>query len=807
MQALWFELRSAVRTVLGQPWFSALVVMVLAGGLGCVLFMLAVVNGLVWRPLPFPNADQIQVVGLRDAADPHDDVDGMADLEYLEAERRLGDLGAIAGYSTGTVNLSEDRRAERYSGGFVTSGFFNVLGVALQLGSGFRSEDMRPGAALKVVISDRLWQSRYLRDPQILGRAIRANGRDAEIVGVAPAGFAFPQREDIWLPATLDEQRAAGAAIYLSALLTLKSPDSLPELDQRLRTWQGDRVAAQGDSAGQRVVAHIPLAEQVVDRVTRNVLNVMLAAVVLVLIVACANAANLLLSRTLARSDELSLKAALGASRRRLATQLLAQSALLVTLATLLALVFARAAIGWFSALLQANEDAAPIWMRFDFDATMFGWTALAALATTLFTALVPALRAGRLSLSDGLRQGGRGSSGGWFNRVARALVVTEVGLSCALLILAGMMVRATNDMARMDLGVDGSGLLTARLGLFESSHPSAADRLALFEGLTRRLEQTPGVESVALSTALPAMSAGSTMSRPADRPVAADERLPTVRYGAVDAGFLRTWRARLLQGRDFDGRDRSDSMPVAIVDRSYAERIFDGADPIGRNILLDADAEQPRSFTVIGVVDALHLEDPGDQILPTVLVPLSQWDSRFVTIAVRTAGPPLDFGRTLVESMAAVDPDTPLYWLRDFEQVVRDAMFGERIISLLFTVFGAVALLLAGGGLYGVVAFSVAQRTRELGVRRALGAPSRRLLRTLLGRSGIEVGAGMAVGLLLGMALTQGMAAVLNDFVSFHALTAGAVVLILAAVATAAVLLPARRALAVDPMVALRSE
>jgi predicted permease len=574
-----------------------------------------------------------------------------------------------------------------------------------------------------------------------------------------------------------------------------------------LQAWQADRVSEQGEGASQRVLAHLPLADQVVDRVTRNVLNVLLAAVALVLVVACANAANLLLSRTLARSNELSLKAALGASRRRLAMQLLAQSALLVSIATALALLLARVAVGWFSALLQNNEDAAPIWMSFDFDAAMIGWTLLVALATTLFTALVPALRAGRLSLSDGLRESGRGNSGGWFNRVARTLVVIEVGLSCALLILAGMMVRATSDMAQADFGVDGSGLLTARLGLFESSHPTPAERLALFENFSRALEQTPGVESVALSTALPAMMASYTASLPADRPVSAGERLPAARYGAVDAGFVQTWRARLLQGRDFDSRDRPDSTPVAIIDRTYAERNFEGADPIGRSILLDANGEQPRSFSVIGVVDRLQLEDPGDDILPTVLVPLTQWDSRFVTVAVRTAGPPLDFGRTLVDTMATVDPDTPLYWLRDFDQVLRDAMFGERIISLLFTVFGVVALLLAGGGLYGVVAFSVAQRTRELGVRRALGAPSRRLLRNLLGRSGMEVGAGIVAGLLLGLALTRGMAAILNDFVSFHALTAGMIVLVLAAVAGVAVLLPARRALAVDPMVALRSE
>lgn len=805
MQAFWFEWRTALRSLRAQPWFSALVVMVLAGGLGCVLFMLAVINGMVWQPLPFANADRLQVIGLADPDDPHDDVDSMLDLEFLEARRRLADLGPLAGYSTGTVNLSDADRPERYSGGFVTDNFFDVLGVPLALGSGIQAADNVPGAALTAIISHRLWQSRYQGDPAILGRSIRANGRDARVVGVAPPDFAFPQREDIWLPATLDEQREPGRATYLLALLALETGRG-GELAQRVQAWQQDRVAEQGVVAEQRVASHLPLAEQVVDRTTRNILNVMLAAVLLVQIVACANAANLLLSRTLSRSSELSLRAALGAGRRRLAGQMLAQSLVLGLLATGVGLLLAHAGLAWLNGLLRSGEDGPPIWMRFEYDASMLAWAFAVALLTGALTALIPALRASRMAIAQAVREGGRGSSGGWFNRIARALVVVEVGLSCALLILAGMMVRAVDGLTSKPIGVDGDGLLTARIGLFENAYPTPESRLALFEALGDRLRAEPGVEAAAVGTPLPASMSYYLASHPQSM-VDPGRRLPYARVGAVDAHFLETWRATLLKGRAFDSRDRADSPPVAIIDRTYAERMFADSDPVGQAILIQAGEPDERVVTVIGVVDTLLLEDPESDYMPSVLLPLSQYDSRFVSVAVRTRGEPLAFGDELAAIMRQVDPDTPLYWLRDFNQVFEQSIVGERVVSKLFGAFGLVALVLAAGGLYGVVAFSVAQRTRELGVRRALGAPVPQLLRTLLGRSSVEVGVGITAGLGLGVLMTLAMNGIVGDFVTLEPWTCLAVVLMLVLVTAVAVLVPARRALAVDPMVALRSD
>ncbi|MCB1587312.1 MAG: ABC transporter permease [Xanthomonadales bacterium] len=806
MQAFWFEWRTALRSLRSQPWFSALVVLVLAGGLGCVLFMLAAINGMVWQPLPFPNADRLLVVGLVDPSDPQRDADEMQDLEFLEARQRLSDLGQLAGYSTGTINLSDSDRPERFSGGFVTANFFDTLGVPLALGQGLQTLDEAPNAPLSAVISHRLWQSRYQADPQILGRVIRANGREARVVGVAPANFSFPQREDLWLPQTLDPSRAAGDAKHLLGMIALDSPANRAELEQRLQHWQSDRVTEQGATAEQRVLAQLPLAHQVVDRTTRNILNVMLAAVILVQIVACANAANLLLSRTLARSGELSLRAALGAGRRRLAIQMLMQSLLLGALATVLGLLLANVGLSWLTATLRASEGAMPLWMRFEYDGRMLAITLTVALLTGVLTAVVPALRASRVAISQAVRETGRGSSGGWFNRIARGLVIVEVGLSCALLILAGMMVRAVANLSDKDLGVDGQGLLTARLGLFDSAYPTPEARLELFKSLGRALREAHGVQSAALSTALPAAMSYYLPSHP----VAMNDpgrRLPYARVGAVDEAFLQTWGVRLLQGRGFDGRDRSDTAAVAIIDRTYAEQMFPGTDPLGQLILVDAGQPDQRSAQVVGVVDALMLEDPEANYMATVLLPLSQYDASFVSVAVRTLGDPLSYSDELAAIMRQVDPDTPLYWIRDFDQVFEQGIVGERITSKLFATFGLVALILAGGGLYGVVAFSVTQRTRELGVRRALGAPTPRLLRSLLGRSSTEVTIGITLGLALGIVMTMAMAGIVGDMVSVEVWTCVSVVALLVMVTATAVLVPARRALAVDPMVALRSD
>ncbi len=804
MNGFALELKTALRAVFGKPLFSALVVAVLAGGLGCMLFILAVINGMVWKPLPFPNAERIAAVGMVDPSSPDDDLNGVIDLDYLELQRRLADQGELAGYSSGTVNLSDDGRPERYSGGFVTANLFSHLGVQPHMGVGFQAGDDQPGAALKAAISYTLWQQRYAADPAIIGRVIRANSENHEVIAVMPPGFSFPSNEDVWLPATIDPARDPGAARYLAPILLAPGGLDYNAIQTKLDAWQADRVTELGPQAADRVPRAEYLGFQFMDRTTRKLLNLMLVAVGLVLLIACANGANLMLSRTLARSGELAVRSALGASRSRMAIQVFMQCLILSLGATVVGLALGRIGVEWLNRVFLSTEDAAPRWMTLDFDGRMMLIALAVAVVTALVTAAVPALRAAGVGVAQVLRDGGRGSSGGWFARISRGLVVMEVGLSCALLIMAAMMVKVVHGLSQQDLGVQGQGLLTARLGLFPNTYPTGEDRYALFQRISQAVKDTPGVVDVALSTTLPGKMGGYSATQ-IEGQSAADGRRPYTRWGAIDEGFAETWQLRLRQGRFFDGRDRADSEPVAIIDGTYAQRIFGDTDPLGRRIELELDAGQVTHYTVVGVTAPVHLEDPGDDIMPAVLLPLAQNPERFVTVAVRTSGEPMAFAQTLTQVMAKVDPDTPLYWLEDFDMVLAESTLGERILAKLFSTFGLVALLLAAGGLYGVVSFAVSQRTRELGVRRALGAPDRRILRSVVGRSGVEVGIGMLAGLGLGLFMSSLLGGMLQQESGADGLSTLAVVFALGAVAAMAALIPARKALRVDPMVALR--
>ncbi len=804
MNGFRLELKTALRAVFGNPAFSALVVAVLAGGLGCMLFILAVINGMVWKPLPFPNAERIVAVGFTDPADPDDDLDGMIDLDFLELQRRLSDQGSLAGYSTGTVNLSDDGRPERYSGGFVTANVFSHLGVSPVLGAGLLAVDDVPGAPLRAVISHTLWKQRYASDPAIIGRTIRANSANHEVVGVMPENFSFPSNEDVWLPMQLDATRDPGEARFLQPMLLAQGTIDYAAIAGKLDAWQVDRITEIGPEASQQVPAAEALSYQFMDRTTRKLLNLMLVAVGLVLFIACANGANLMLSRTLARSGELAVRSALGASKMRMAMQIFLQCLILSLGATVVGLILGRFGVEWLNRVFLSGDGGAPNWMSMDFDGRMVVLALGVAVITAVATAIIPAIRAAGIGVAQVLRDGGRGSSGGWFARISRLLVVMEVGLSCALLITAAAMVNLVHGLAQQDLGVQGRGLMTARLGLFPNTYPTGADRFALYERISQALKETPGVIDVSLSTILPGKQAGYTATQ-VEGQTSADGRRPTTRWGAVDDDFAQTWQLKLQQGRTFDSRDRADSEPVAIIDATYAARLFDGADPIGRRIELELEPDVTTTHTVVGISSALHLDDPGDDLMPAVLLPLAQQPDRFVSIAVRTAGEPLAFSQTLSEIMTKVDPDTPLYWLQDYEQVLYESTLGERVLAKMFSIFGIVALLLAVGGLYGVVSFAVSQRTRELGVRRALGAPDRRILSSVVGRSGIEVGIGMVVGLGLGLFMANMLGGILQESAGIDGLSTFVVVLTLSIVACLAALIPARRALRVDPMVALR--
>jgi predicted permease len=805
LSTLMYELRQALRTLSSHPGFSALVVGVLASGLACVIFMLVMINGLVLRPMPFPQPERLLHAGVTDGSNDGR-LDNVTARDLLELRRRLVEQADVAGYESATINLSDLDRPERFDGAMISANLGRVLGATPVLGRDFIESDEQTGAPPVVLLSNTLWQSRYGGDPGIVGRQIRVNTRPATVVGIMPPGMSYPFREVVWIPATLREDVADTENSYVIALRLRDGVDQAA-VATALDAWRNDAMRVDPERFRGVRAGVESLSLYTINRQTRTVLGIMLAAVVFVLLVACANGANLLLLRTLSRRQELAVRVALGASRSRIALHLLAQSLLLAVIATAIALPLATLAMHWEGDLLRSSPNGVAEWLRFDLDWNVVGMAVAAALLTALATGLLPALRAARDSVSTTLRDGSRGSSGGRFVRLSRALVIGEVALSCALLIVVGTMIRGIVALDRIDLGFDAAHLLSARVGLFTNTYPTGADQVRLFEKLTDRLRGDAQVAEASVATTLPLRFGSNRDLLPEGVAAEGDNALPKARYGAVDDHFLATYGLRLLRGRFFDQRDSSGGERVAVVDPAFAQHYADGGDVVGRRFRLDPRSAEGPTVTIVGVIAPLKLDAPGDVPQPVLLAPLRQDPARFVSLVVQVHGDPNAFAPRLNAIMREVDADTPLYWVRDFRAVITEATFGEHMVAQMFGVFGLIALILAGAGLYGIMAFSVGQRTREIGVRRALGAPAAGVLRSLFARTGWQLGLGLAVGLLIGMPLARLLTGTLHSIGENDLATPLIVLTILIGAATIAIIVPARRALRIDPMTALRHE
>ena len=430
-----------------------------------------------------------------------------------------------------------------------------------------------------------------------------------------------------------------------------------------------------------------------------------------------------------------------------------------------------------------------------------------AATFTALAAGLLPALRAGGMAVGGDIRQGARGIAGNSFARASRVLVVGEIALSCALLIAVGTLVRGIGALDRADLGIDQDHLLTARIALSTAVHPDSASQVQVFERIAAGLREDAGVADATVGAALPGTFYNSFHSVLPEGTAPGDADPPTFYSGAVDAHFLAAYGVRLEQGRFFDDRDRAGTGRVAVVDRKFADRFGDGSPIVGRRLRIDPRDPDGPTVTVVGVVNALTLDVPGNAPAPALLRPLAQDPFYIATIAVRTRGDALAFVPRLDAIVHAIDADAPLYWVRDYAGVIRASTIGERVVAKSFAAFGLIALALAGAGLYGVMGFAVAQRTREIGVRRALGAPARHVLGDVFGKSFVELGAGLAIGTVAGIVLARLLTRSLENIETVGLAAVGGALGVLAVAVALAIAVPVRRALGVDPVVALRHE
>jgi putative ABC transport system permease protein len=798
------EVKAAIAGLARAPAFTALAVGVLGLGLGAVIFMYGVADTLMLKPAPYPNGDRLYTIVTLGGQQPDDYDDTMAPQDYeliRVAQTQFEALGA--GY-VGTAYLTGDGQAERYDGGFADGYMFDVAGVAPELGRTILPRDAIEGAAPVVVLSHQLWKERFDSDPTVIGRVVRVNGQSSEVIGVMPEDFQFPSAAQLWVAIQQDPARVSREDATHVAVYGRLKPDGSADIAQQ----ELAPVAAEIKSKVPQQIFNghfevTPLAASFIGD-DQELIWTMLVAVGCVLLIACANVSNLLLARSAYRVRETTVRSALGASRGRLIVHMLAEGLVISALATLLGLLLASIALDGLRIAMERMQEGSPHWWTFEIDFRVVAIAVAAALLSTVIAGLPAALRASRPSLDSLLRDGGRTGTGLAIGRIAWGLVVFEVALACLLLGTSALMTKGVLKATQADVGVEINDIMTARVGLTAGTYVEVADQVRFWETLVDRIRAQPGIDAAAIADSLPGLRSGDGPYVIEGRDYGNATTRPFANGVSASASYFETFRLPAVNGRLPDSRDNADSMKVVIVNELMAKEMWPEGSPIGARLRFDFK-ENEGWRTVIGVVpDVLH--DDDGKITPTVYTPVSQSPQRFMSIAVRGSGDPRALTGAIRTALAQTDPDLALYWLRSLEEARVIQTAGFRIIGTIFGVFAIVALVLAAAGLFGVLAFHVGQRTREIGVRRALGADNGRILKLVMRASGVQILVGIVIGMGLLPLMGRALGSILNDS-PYDPVIYGAVLVIMVAVAIAATLTPTRRALKVDPAAALRYE
>jgi predicted permease len=806
--------KTAWRRVARRPGYAVLSIAVLGVGLGVVLFLFSLINTLMLHPLPLPQAGRLMAVGELQRAsggigDTGIGIGNLDNLQYLRLKEALHGAEAVGAYREVGVSLDAGAGATRYDGSRLSASMMDLLDVRPLLGRGFVASDDVPGAAPVVLLGENLWRHALAADPRVVGRALRIDGEWATVVGVLPASFGFPNGDAaVWMPLHADRAHDAGLSMVarLGPGVTLaQARQELAAVDAHLR-----RASPQWQDDPPLVIK--PLAYSFVQEDIRHWVWLMFGAGVLVLLLACVNVANLQLVQTLNRRRELALRSALGGTRARLMAGALAESLLLSTAALAVALPIAWLGDHWLVATYADNDKAPSAFLHFGIDAWVVAFGAAAAVLTTALAGVIPAWRVARVDLQDALRDGGKGSGHG-FARVARALVVAEIALTVVLLVGAGMFVRALGQLLSQPLGgaTHADEVLTARVALPPRGYADDASRIVFFQRAVERLRDGGAVQDATAANTIPGAELGSHETvTGAGQPEPA-EGWPRAQVGIVDPHFLDVYGVRLRAGRFFTARDDAGSDAVVVVDAKAAAALWPGRDPLGQQLVFYPDRVHTSTAVVVGVIEPLQLDSALEKSLPGVLVPLAQSAGmrplRAVGLAVRVQGGAATYAPRLAKVVRGLDDEVATYALRSQARVAATGRVSLLVLTEVFSALGLIALLLAAAGLYGVLAFSVAQRTRELGIRRAIGAGHGAIVRTV----GRQLLWQLGLGLAFGLAAAWPWSALLAD-PGLHTRGHDAAVLLpvvalVAAIALLSSLLPLRRALCVDPAVALRYE
>jgi putative ABC transport system permease protein len=793
---LWQDLRYGARMLLKQPGFSLIAMLTLALGIGANTAMFSVVNAVLLRPVPFPEPERLML--LVDGKGPANFA--AADLRDLALQNRsFAQLGA---YTTATFNLAGGSEPERVNGARVSAGLLPTLGVQPLYGRNLTAEEDREGGAKVVLLGHGVWQRQFGADPNVVGRAIRLDEQSYTVIGVLPAGLNFPSDKELFVPLALSARALASyfTPFFITLTARLKPGVTRSQADAELAT-----IIKPGEKGPRfRSLRVMGLQEALLGDV-RTMMLVLLGAVGFVVLIACANLANLLLTAAARRQKEIAVRLGLGANRNRVVRQFLTESLLLAGLGGVAGLLLAYGGMTLINALLPSTI---PRNGEISVDGRVLAFTcALTGLAGLLFGTL-PALRASQTALTEALQAGSRtlgGSVGA--NRLRASLVVSQVALTVVLLTGAGLLIKSFVRLQQTPLGFRPEQLLTARISLPRSAYATPQQRLSFADRLLEETRQQPGMQEAALTSFLP-FATGNHMFGILMNGQKDEERrpgMPTANFRAVSPDYFRVMGIPLLKGREFSGADHERAPLVVVINETMAKRYWPNANPIGQRIKETFNDEAWRE--IVGIVGSVRHLARGEAPKPEMFVPLSQVPPETLNVAVRTQVELGSFAATLRRSVIAIDANLPLFEVRTMEDRLFESVAQPRFRTVLLGVFAALALMMAVVGLYAVMAVSVAQRTHELGIRVALGAQRRDVIGLVL-RQGIKlVSLGIVIGLAGAWALTRVLATLLYEVKPTDPLTFVAVPVLLIAVAILACWLPARQAASVDPLTALRYE
>jgi len=840
IQSFFQDVRIGLRVLIKEKSFCLLAVFVLALGIGGVTTMFSVINGTMLRGFSYPNADRLAGIQFIDPTqkNPFGFNNQIFALDYEAMREQQKSFDLLAAYiNLATVNVTNNGVPQRLTGAYVSADFFRILGVAPVIGRDFTAADDKAGAAKVALISNQLWQRDLGSSPDIVGRSIQINGKAATIIGVMQPGFAFPQNEQIWIPLYSEyppqprnAPNAQGAAPAVLGLI--KRGVAFDQATADLTVIAKQLSDAFPDTNKKFNTALVqPLIKAFTPAIIAGLLWTMLSFCVGILLIACVNVMNMQFARAALRAKELAVRSSLGATRFRLIRQMLTESLLLATVGAVAGIGLAYWATDWLNASLHAQANPIPAYITFDIDQRVLVFVVGAAVLAALASGLIPAWISSRTSAVDALKESGRGNTGRAIGVITRGLVVIQILVTSILLIGSLLQLQSIVKQQHIDYGYDTDGLLAARMALMDGDYPTPESRKLFFDRLLRELRASSDFEGAAFTNRFRMTFSGNGPIEIEGKQYKDDKDRPLANFEQVTEGYFATLDAKIREGRDFNSDDTDMKLPVAIVNAAFAKKYYGTDSALGRRFRTVGN--NGRLFgpwrTIIGVVSTVRMQAPFNQpnvddtgfyvpyfspaFGPVLPGPLSQ---QFATVLVRPRGAGGSarahaVTAALQQTVNKVDRNLPLYFVATPKENQDTFLAQNRVIALMFSVFGLVAVVLASVGLYGVMSFSVNQRTQEFGIRMALGADNTSILRMVLRQGAFQLVLGLVLGLGLALVVSivfaSGISTQLFNISPRDPLTYAAVSLLLAAVAFVATIVPALRATRLDPMVALRAE